>query len=186
MRFLGYFFLSLLMSGPVFADHEWAQFFETPNAAIERGTDATGRATETVRLPGDVQILRRKDDAGWRYTGVDFSDNGAVGCVALILVEFQRIATKCDGSTTVEQTKNLRGKLERMATFYEENAVPAKTAAAFMADTQAEIDNKGPFVCADISPDILVLRDSILAPDSAFSMDDLLAVPRLPVTNPCF
>lgn len=168
------------------ADPSWVQFFEAPDAVIERGTDAQGKPIEVVHLRGDVQVQRRETETGWSYVGVDFSAQGSVGCMARVLVEFQRIATKCPELTTEAQAEDLRGKIARLSVFFEANAVPSQTAGEFMQDVQEVVDRDVPFVCADVTPDFLRLRDQVLDPGFAPVMDELLSVPRLPVSNPCF
>ena len=174
--------LLLLMAAPVQADPSWAQFFNAPGAEIDRSAEG-GR--EAVQLPGDVLVMRQRGADGWSYVGLDRSAQGAVGCVALLLIEVNRAAAQCESFLRADQTQQLRENLTRLSDFYASNAVPATTADAFLAEVAAHAAQSPPLQCVEITDGFSQMAGQLTDATSKSLMDDLLSVPRLPVKNPC-
>jgi len=171
-----------LLAAPAMADQSWASFFDAPGAEVERTEDAT---RETVRLPGDVVVLRQKDQGGWTYSGIDRSPHGAVACMSRILFEIKAVSAQCEGTLSQDNITRLGTHVSRIATFYGENAVPRTSAADFMSDLDTFIAERGPLQCADITDDFKAFAAQLTGEASTAIIDDLLSVPRLPVANPC-
>jgi hypothetical protein len=173
--------IASLLAAPVMAgDHPWSVFFEGAEADVRTGPDLSGKSTERVTLPGDVQLMRYLENDDWVYIGIDQSDAGAVGCMAGIYGELQRLQTHCPESFTPEQSETLTEVLGRIADFYVANAVPQTTREEMLAELP-----KDPLVCSEVTDDFIQFRDQMLSPDMTPIIDELLAEPRLPVTNPC-
>lgn len=173
--------LSALPFAALAQEHPWAPFFETGDVSREG-------ATETAKLKGDVTVTRIFNGDQWEYMAIDLSELGAVACLVGIYIEIDDMVSACPAMADEGQTARLAGVLARSADFYGANAVPAMTAEAFTAglqDRRAASKTQCPQT-AEAEAQVREKIDTWLSPDILARVDASLAVPRLPVSNPCF
>ena len=180
--------LALLCAQPAAAQgvfaNDYELIFEQNAAQIERRVAEDGATIEEIALEGGVTVQRRLNADKPVYLSFDRSETGAVGCVMGILMQFQKTAEACPAKVSEEQKKRLSSALVRVGVFYAQNRVP-KIAEGQMI---TEIARQGKIggSCSQLEdPDYREFFDGVLTDDLTQTLDLLLAVPRLPVVNPC-
>ncbi|NBZ89623.1 hypothetical protein [Stagnihabitans tardus] len=178
MRALG--LLLALLPGAALAEAliDYDLLFQTHASEVVQ-TDRGAR----LDLPGGVTVQRTEDGS---YIGTDTSGNGAVGCLFLIMEELRPLVTQCEGLVPETGRAQFDQNDATLLDFLAANAVPPRSAEALRASlSQAPVD---PAICAEAAApdsDISIFLTHLTSPESADDLAKTLAVPRLPVTNPC-
>lgn len=144
-------------------------------------------------LPGGVTVHRTTDGS---YIGTDTSENGAVGCLFMIMEELRPLVTQCEGLVPEANRAQFDQNFATLLDFLAANAVPPRSAEALRASlSQVPLSHapllQAPFVseiCVEAAApdsDISIFLTHLTSPESAENLAKTLAVPRLPVTNPC-
>lgn len=149
-------------------------------------TDADGRETRRLDMGNGVTVTC--SDTG--CVGVD--ETGAVGCAWKIYSSLLAIAEVCgipQGKTT-----RLTDIHRKLTDFVAANGVPPRSTAEIEALHRQEVEayrngtgTTGPLVCENVTApesEVMTMIDAMATDDSGYP-DDVLAVPRLPVMNPC-
>lgn len=159
---------------PLRAEHAWSELFDG-RLPIYRTGD-----TERVELEGGVTVSRHREDGGWAYRGADFSEHGAAGCVALILLEIEAMNRMCSGLLDDAEKATLTGLLRRAAAFYEANAIPPVSEDVFLGSVE-----HSEMTAASCTGETAQFAKSVLSEQFASEASAAFDVPRLPVINPC-
>ncbi|HBG98392.1 MAG TPA: hypothetical protein DDY29_06590 [Rhodobacteraceae bacterium] len=149
---------------------------------------ADGTERRILMMPGPVRLSH---DLGTnRFVGLDESGLGAVGCAAHLVFGLVERARACPRLLTPAQHRALSERADEVITFMAENAYPpiAKSVAAGYVEAMIdqEIDEKrlAGWTCP-VPPSIGRLSTHILSDAFAEELTLSLALPRLPVVNPC-
>lgn len=153
----------------LFADHA---------AQIVQSADGS----ERLDMPGGITVVRKD---GKIIAASDSS--GAVGCALMIHYSLYRIAEVCAPLAPAEKTR-AKAQVDRLIAFSAANAYPPITPAELEAilakSTMAKVDQGS---CEQAKAEGW-LESSLASLGNVAQerqLDALLAVPRLPVMNPC-
>lgn len=161
-------------------ENDYALIFDADKESII----AEGNS-ERLDLPGGVVVLRQKTSDGMDYTAMDLSEGGAVGCMLGILMDFNRVATLCNGAMSSEQIAHLNAGLDRVSLFVAQNRVP-QVSVGSVRSAIAAYARSGNDICERAEDaDFKDFYSAVLTPRLDDALDEMLATPRLPVINPC-
>ncbi|MEM1234342.1 MAG: hypothetical protein AAGH70_09465 [Pseudomonadota bacterium] len=139
-----------------------------------------------IMLPGSVRLWRRPDgQGGWEYRTRDESGLGAVGCLAVMVVETKAAAQQCPKFFTASRVASLDRMLDLVVEFYVENAIPPmdgnEVEGAFARWISGEATR-----CSEDAEMLSQFADQFLLWDGGAALEENLSVPRYPSSNPCF
>ena len=174
---------ALLLAGTAHADplgvNDYETMFETH--ADQLLTDAGG--ARVLELPEGVAIYETLNGAERLYAGVDMSEGGPVGCLASIYIQIMGYSQACpDLVAPVDEAQ-----LGRLLTFYGANAVPAVEPADLRERFDAEVAlNRDQITQCTKTHGVVEVAAFFQGEKGDALLDQVLATPRLPVSNPCF
>ena len=169
---------------------DYAAVFAAHEVEVLAGDQIDGRAIEILTLPDGIELRRLTGPNGEvTYTGIDASGRGAVGCLYNLFFELHALARTCEWTPPKRAAKVLESRLRRITRFVMANAVPpmeADTVNGYLA-AQLDLWQAGPGREACGAPDHGLQGFAAALSSDGFeqALDTALAVPRLPVTNPC-
>lgn len=154
-------------------------------------TDAQGNAV--LALPPATRITRLQGDLEG-VLGIDMSQGGAPGCIVSVALDIAALSGACPDLLSDAQRRAFDANLAPVLAFYAANVFPPTTPDAVRARLDAlAADRAAAWRAAPEWSAAACLPDPENAPlVTAFTSDALgqmlpaiLAVPRLPVGNPC-
>jgi len=177
--------LALLAASPGFADPleliDYEAFFAQDDAIVENVDD-----TRSTVMVDDVMIIRDQSD-GTRYTGVDQSGQGAVGCFVSVLAALEAAQQACDITLSQDQLDRQASYRRLALIFYGRNVQPPTTLenvqARYAALVATEVEASKQF--CDAPDEFTDFADRLFAPQALAEIEGMMSVPRLPVANPC-
>ena len=177
----------LAMSAPALSqsalDTDFEALFETSDSQSQ--FDAHG-----VTLRRDARA-----DGTFAYSGIDKSEQGAVGCWMMISVHAAALDRKCDLSVNPSERNALNMLLGGIARFYVQNNVPVLPEGRDLASVRSAIEvlirserSALPEASCVGEPADFVTSfiDGLDVTADEQKFQDVLGPARLPVSNPCF
>ncbi len=175
------------------ASPAWSQGIDYDALFADRadGVVVDDKGLHSLQTVGEVTLYRSKDDNGWSNWGVDWSEQGAVGCAAVIITTLRAVAEICNG-TFPETQQDLLQDADRMLMAFElANSYPPLSEEAQKRRIE-EYGLRGKDVFEQIVAEYYGVCPKRLGPDVtalglavADSLSDLLSSPRFVVANPC-
>jgi hypothetical protein len=180
----------LSVASPVAAGAEpWIDYdllFQQHADKVVTATGADGRQTRRLDMGNGVVV--ECSDTG--CVGTD--QTGAVGCAWTIYSALLAMAEVC--SIPPERTERLTGIHRKLTDFVAANAVPPRSTTEIEDLHRQEVEayrtgkgKTGPIMCEEVTApesEVMMMIDTMAEDESGYP-DDVLAVPRLPVMNPC-
>lgn len=148
---------------------------------------------QVLDLPPSTRITRMTGDSS-TVVGIDLSEGGAPGCIAAILVDVAALLRACPDSFTDAQRGAVETHADRLSRFYAANVLPQVTPEAArlrfdarVADRAADWTGRPDWSAAACiaDPENAPLLDTVTSNGFRNILESVLAVPRLPVSNPC-
>ncbi|WP_321341748.1 hypothetical protein [Breoghania sp.] len=135
--------------------------------------------SETLTLPDGVKVIRMKG----RYVG--FDPKGAVGCPVQAFIAIEAYGERCPDLMSEKQAVRFEANKATLIAFYAQNAYPAVSRKQVREryDEMVALSAKQEFSCDDPSPD--VVHKALTGLLDARALAKILAIPRLPVSDPC-
>jgi hypothetical protein len=184
-------FVAMVLAVPASAqewiDHDLLMQQNAERVVVE--TDAAGRQTRRLDMGNGVLVSCDPDGC----MGMDQSEYGAVGCTFSIYTEVAAFAKACNVPLSADETAALDGAFDEIGSFVAENAVPSLPASypqEFLARRVMalgeEIAAASEDICANpFEGDIGFFLTAIIQDEQREDLRRSLAIPRLPVMNPC-
>lgn len=165
----------------VFAEHE---------QEIVPGGEIDGRAVDLLAVPPGIELRRLTGPNGEvTYTGIDATGDGAVGCLFDLYFELVAMGRSCPWTPPKAEAAMLETRLRRITRFVLANGVPERDPAdaedwleARLARWQEDI---APRACGAPDAGLQGFAGALASEAFAPVLDKALAVPRLPVSQPC-
>jgi hypothetical protein len=185
------------------ADEDWGHDFDAllaqPGTKVTYGSVNQGDPTREIRLSSGIAYTQVRHDGKVAYVmESDFSGHGAVACVYSIYLAVDAVSRACGSSQN--GASDLGAQLARIEAFIVANkpsrgALPGVSAAqAKIASWKAQAaatagspasEAKAAFCQSPQAKFLLGLTAQMDAPKLKANIDNLLAVPRPAVMNPC-
>ena len=151
-------------------------------------TDDSGQLVRLLSLPGQIEVSCRGPVGQADCWGSDLSGQGGVGCALVVVATLDAMAKTCPGFASEVEGQRLDKTARSIAVFVMENTVPARPVNE-LDQFLLEISQEARQGCA-IPNDVRELKTDVVA-DETWSqveeeLEQMLAVPRLPVGGDCF
>ncbi len=202
----GFLFVMLAGAAPIAApapapDPNWGTPWDAmlgkPGTKVVYGKDASGNETRELRLASGVTVTQIRHGKQVQNVENDVSGHGAVMCAWGIYLQLREQLESCNASGNEPLKKNLDTAISRIGDFIVANAVPpmskadvdgmlqqrlgvVRKEAAGLPQAQKDRQCKA----GETTGTLQKLRTMPQAQWDS-SLNDLLAVPRPPVMNPC-
>lgn len=173
---------------------DYEALFRDKADLVRDETRADGPDTRVLDLPGNVTVTAVRNEEATDYIAIDRSPEGAVGCLIRIVVDLRRVGP-CDGVISAEQATRIAAVFDRLLAFHVVNTWPPLAPAEqprAMDEIRQTLNRNDPpaaAVCAGLDDsarrDVARMAGSIGGENVMVALEQVLAVPRLPVTNPC-
>lgn len=158
--------------------------FEAVFAAHADQVERSDDGRRKLKTESGVEIR----ETGSGIVGLDWSEGGAVGCLMRIYTEVAAVARVCDLGLEPAAEARLQERTQRLAAFFAENTLPRmdpgdRDAALEQTLTALAAARQGQ--CPDPGSEPQMFMVEMTSEDLDPVLDKALAVPRLPVANPC-
>ncbi len=189
MRFL--VILALLLPLPAMAQGwiDYERVLADNAAKVVTETAANGAMLRSIDFGNGVTVVCEGPEGGAKCFGTDNSPAGAVGCALMIAAELQAKIRNCTALGTPEQRSAMEALYNKVGQFVATNAVPSRNWIEMRAelDTGLDIAQSADQCTADTNPagDVIGMLNALTTPDAGLMIDQGLATPRLPVSDPC-
>ncbi len=180
------------LSGPVWADPSGAIDFEAlfaANAAeVEEVMSSNADNSRwRLRTPGGVTVWADGTEGARRFSAMDETPAGAVGCLWNAYADIARLHLSCPDALSEDEAAQLQEFRGRIGDFIADNTYPPVARADFWAYWQDATRADDGLACDSImDPPTGPLVQTLLSPQFVNVLDGMLAVPRLPAETPCF
>ncbi|MFW2587903.1 hypothetical protein [Sagittula sp. SSi028] len=169
---------------------DYPALFDTHADKITEGGTRDGSDIDVLKMPEGIELYRYTDpDGATRYDGMDVSGRGAVGCLYDLYFELNALAKSCRWTPSPHDARVLEQRLRRITRFVMANAQPALDPAEVDAHLAAQLEQwretGGAEACTDPDHGIQGFAGALASDAFEGVLDFALAVPRLPVDNPC-
>ena len=170
---------------------DYPALFELHADSITTVSGADGINGRQLSLSGEIRITETGPIGQRRYVGADLSQAGAVGCFANLMIEIAGLLESCPDKTTAPQKERLEFALTQVFAFVAQNTFPPHPLATVDASARARIiaikalSSQEPQYCAENEAGIARIGDGLVNDGFTTELAAILAVPRLPVMNPC-
>ncbi|WP_102110369.1 hypothetical protein [Oceaniglobus roseus] len=172
---------------------DFAALFRDKAELVEDRTKPDGPGTRVLQL-GPVTVTELQNENATEYLATDTSPEGAVGCLLRILAELRQVEP-CGEVMSPDQAEAIEGAFGRVLSFYVANTWPpvpeaerAEAVNAILADydrTRAPAEEVCPTLDAATLSEASRMAGAISDGIKKGAVEQMLATPRLPVTNPC-
>lgn len=188
-------FLVLLTAVPADADGlsgliDYEALFAQHADDVVTFLDTPGLPHRELVLDGGILLREMGPEGNRSFVGIDQSGQ-AVGCLLLLMAELRALAAECPDFASAEEAGKLDANIARLSDFYANNLVPPRPRADMQALVAQGIIERGqrfrgddPAFCASAEQHKPMVA-SMLSDYFIAALDEALATPRLPVTNPC-
>ncbi|MEJ6396873.1 hypothetical protein [Yoonia sp. 208BN28-4] len=174
----------VLCAGLAQADVLGLNDYDALFAANADAIEELANGAEAIALEGGIFVSRQDGDV----VTLDQSEGGAVGCFVSILAQVDSYVATCDVTLEADKAARLERFRTSALTFYGQNTSPQATPEAVRTSYDALRDaspyNSGDF--CDAEGNIAAFIPSFLGDSTDEVVDQMIAVPRLPASNPCF
>lgn len=165
-------------------DQQWEEWKKRPGVHLTKAKSADGKENETLTFPGNVDFTRYADG---HILSVDNTPQGSVMCSWHIYIHMLAQAESCD----VDQSwrDSTKDAVERINQFIIENSLSSLTKEGVNKETEKQLKESKKHFESDRARQCKsgMANMSGKVDKVAFkkTIDELLAIPRPPVINPC-
>lgn len=174
---------AMLLAGAAQADvlglTDYDAIFAAEGAVMQTLDDGSS----VVALPENVQIMR--SDRG--ITSVDAGPLGALGCFVNVLSNVAAFEVACGGLLDDADRARMDTMLDQIMPFYAANVVPPTTADIAREKFDALIVQEAATAAnyCEMTDETRTFLRSVVSDNTAQMVQQMLAVPRFPASNPC-
>jgi hypothetical protein len=173
---------------PAFADmSEYRRLLEQNALGVVTRTRDDGTLEQTFDMGEGVKVTCDPDGC----MGLDWSENGAVGCAFSIMAWVQATAQTCKLPLPEDRLIKLERMTDLTAEFIAANSLPRQSIASVLSDANDSLETYrqeialNPDICARDAEVIMQMAEAMTSPEGIAANAQSLSRPRLPVMNPC-
>lgn len=173
---------------PAFADMSDHRLLLEQNAlGVVTRTRDDGTVEQTFDMGEGVKVTCDPDGC----MGLDWSENGAVGCAFSVMVWVQATAQTCKHPLPEDRLIELERMTDLTAEFIAANSLPRQSIASVLSDANDSMEAYrqeialNPDICARDAEVIMQMAEEVTSPEGIAANAQSLSRPRLPVMNPC-
>ena len=189
----------LIWTSPVPVSAQWIDYgllFQEHSEDLSKVTADDGSVKTVLEFDTGVRVTRTGVEQSYHYLGEDFSTEGAVGCSFNIVLELRLYSQICPKLIEGLDTGRFENVFQQLNSFVAENGYPAVSEVenATRADAYIRVKKANDVqamanICVEDKFGELEhlhgFYQGLIDLGESGALKEMLAVPRLPVSNPC-
>lgn len=174
--------LWLLSAGVALADPLGANDYDALFEAHADKINVDAAGARALELDTGVTIYESVVGEERLYAGVDLNNGGAVGCLASLFIEVAAMAAACPDEVKAPAPEHI----DQLLTYYAANSYPPADLTWVQDRFNVLVGQaRDQLTQCGLEEDVILFSEILTGERTGPLLDDTLATPRLPVSNPC-